>query len=52
LALIEILFLLVAIFITTFLFYQKNRAAGWLMVPYILWVSFATALTAAIWVLN
>lgn len=52
LALIEILFLLVAIFITTYLFYQRKRAAGWLMVPYILWVSFATALTAAIWVLN
>ncbi len=52
LALIEILFLLAAIFITTYLFYQKNRAAAWLMVPYILWVSFATALTAAIWVLN
>jgi tryptophan-rich sensory protein len=52
LALIEILFLLVAIFMTTYLFYQKNSAAGWLMVPYILWVSFATALNAAIWVLN
>ncbi|WP_206018011.1 TspO/MBR family protein [Rhodohalobacter barkolensis] len=51
-ALIEIIILLGAIFITTYLFFQKNRAAGWLMVPYILWVSFATALTVAIWVLN
>lgn len=51
-ALIEIIILLGAIFITTFLFFQKKSAAGWLMVPYILWVSFATALTAAIWVLN
>jgi len=51
-ALIEIMLLLTSIFITTYLFFQKNKAAGWLMVPYILWVSFATALTAAIWVLN
>ncbi|WP_069131604.1 TspO/MBR family protein [Rhodohalobacter halophilus] len=51
-ALIEIILLLTVIFVTTHLFYQKNKIAGWLLIPYILWVSFATALTAAIWVLN
>lgn len=51
-AFVEILFLLAAIIYTTVLFFEKNRIAGWLMVPYILWVSFATALNGAIWVMN
>lgn len=48
----EIIVLLAAIIYTTFLFYQKNTAAGWLMVPYILWVSFATVLNGTIWYMN
>jgi translocator protein len=51
-AFVEILFLLAAIIYTTVLFFEKHRIAGWLMVPYILWVSFATALNGAIWVMN
>lgn len=51
-AFIEIIFLLVAIIATTYLFFQKNKVAGWLMVPYIAWVSFATVLNGTIWVLN
>ena len=51
-AFLEILFLLAAIIITTLLFYQKSRMAGWLMVPYILWVSFATVLNGTIWWMN
>jgi translocator protein len=48
----EIILLLTAIVVTTILFFRKNRIAGWLMVPYIAWVSFATVLNGAIWILN
>jgi len=51
-AFLEIILLLTAIIITTILFFEKNRVAGWLMIPYILWVSFATVLNGAIWWLN
>ena len=33
-------------------FFQVNKTASYLMVPYLLWVSFATALNASIWYLN
>lgn len=52
LAFIEILFLLAAIIWTTVLFFRNDRIAGWLMVPYILWVSFATVLNGTIWMIN
>jgi len=32
--------------------WPHRRLAAWLFVPYLLWVSFATALNAAIWWLN
>jgi tryptophan-rich sensory protein len=51
-ALIEILVLLAAVLITTRRFYVLEPAAGWLMVPYILWASFATVLNGSIWRLN
>lgn len=51
-ALFEIVLLLTAIIFTTILFFQKNSVSGWLMIPYIAWVGFATLLTASIWVLN
>lgn len=51
-ALVEIIILLSAIIFTTYLFFQKNRVSGWLMVPYIAWVSFATVLNATIWMIN
>jgi tryptophan-rich sensory protein len=37
---------------TTVAFHRRNRPAALLLVPYLLWVGFATALTAAIWWLN
>ncbi len=49
---IEILVLWGAIAGTIVLFYRVNRTAAYLLVPYILWVSFATLLTYAIWNLN
>ncbi len=51
-ALVEILVLWLAILITTAAFARIDRAAAWLMVPYLAWVSFAVALNAAIWRLN
>ncbi|WP_424358945.1 TspO/MBR family protein [Methanocella sp. MCL-LM] len=50
--LIEIVVLLVAIAATTWAFYKVDRRAAYLMVPYLLWVCFATALNAGIWLLN
>ncbi len=52
LALIDIILLLAAIVITTVLFFRRHKLAGWLMVPYIAWVTFATALNFRIWTLN
>jgi translocator protein len=52
LALLEIIVLWVAIAWTIIEFYKISRPAGLLLVPYILWVSFATALTYSIWSLN
>lgn len=48
----EILILLLMICVTTFYFYKISKTAGWLMVPYILWVCFAAVLNYSIWQLN
>jgi tryptophan-rich sensory protein len=52
LALIEILVLWIAILATIIGFWRLNPASGYLMVPYLLWVSFASVLNFAIWRLN
>ena len=52
LALVDIILLWLAILITIFLFARINRAAAWLLVPYISWVSFAALLNYTIWQLN
>jgi benzodiazapine receptor len=51
-ALVNIVALWLAIAWTIVLFYRISRAAGWLLVPYIVWVSFATYLNYSIWILN
>jgi tryptophan-rich sensory protein len=48
----EIFLLWVALIFTLFLFWHRNRTAGLLLVPYLLWVSYASALNFAIWQLN
>lgn len=50
LAVIVMLVALVALTIKHFM--AVDRLAGWLLVPYVAWLSFATALNAAIVVLN
>lgn len=51
-ALGEILALWIGIVITMVWFSKLSATAVWLLVPYIVWVSFATLLTEAIWKLN
>lgn len=52
LALIDIFAMLFFISLTIFAFSKISKLAAWLLVPYLLWVSFATALNASIWYLN
>ena len=49
---IEILVLLVFIAATAVYFFKVNRVSGYLLVPYFLWVSFASFLNYSIWKLN
>jgi benzodiazapine receptor len=49
---IIIIILWVLILLTMIRFFRVSMLAGWLMVPYILWVTFASALNIAVWVLN
>lgn len=51
-AALEIVLLWLAIVATILAFFRVSRAAAWLLVPYLGWVSFATALNVAIWRLN
>ena len=52
LALLEIIILWLMIFETYVQFKSINKLAGWLLIPYLAWVSFATILNASIWWLN
>lgn len=49
LAAVEVLVLLVLIMATAAAFWRGSRLAALLLVPYLLWVSFASLLTWAIW---
>ena len=51
-ALIDIAVLWVSIVATIFAFMRHSRFAGWLLVPYGVWVSFASYLNLAIWHAN
>ncbi|MCC5812290.1 MAG: tryptophan-rich sensory protein [Ectothiorhodospiraceae bacterium] len=51
-AMLDILLLILAITMTMGLFFHVSRTAGWLMLPYLLWVLYASSLNAAIWVMN
>ncbi len=49
LALIDIIAMWIIIALTTRAFFKIARPAGWLLVPYLAWVSFAVVLNANIW---
>ena len=51
-AFIVILVMWCAIAATIASFARLDRAAAWLLAPYLLWVSFAVYLNGAIWLLN
>ncbi|MDN3549950.1 TspO/MBR family protein [Mucilaginibacter aquaedulcis] len=51
-AFIVIALLWVSIILTMYWFNKFNRVAGWLLMPYLLWVSFAGILNASIYLLN
>lgn len=48
----EILLLWLALLWTVVLFFRESRVAGGMLVPYLAWVTFASVLNGAIWVLN
>ena len=51
-ALMEIVFLWLSILTMLIVFYRVDRTSGWLLLPYLLWVSFASVLNFSIWTLN
>jgi tryptophan-rich sensory protein len=52
LGLIDIVLLWIAILVTIKTFFKVSKTAGLLLLPYILWVSFAILLNFSLWILN
>ena len=52
LAFVEIVLLWIAILATSIEFWRAVPAAGWLLLPYLIWVGYAAALNFSIWRLN
>lgn len=52
LGLINIIILLVFIWLNIKVFYDVKKSAGYLLIPYLLWVMFATVLNFSIFILN
>jgi translocator protein len=48
----EIIILWLFIIVLIVLFYPLNKIASYLLIPYLLWVSFASILNFSIWQLN
>ncbi len=51
-AFFESIALWLAIAVTTQVFWQIDKRAGWLLLPYLAWTGYAVALNGAIWYLN
>jgi len=51
-ALVDLLALVLVVSINLVLFFRIDRKAGTLLIPYLLWISFAAALNYQIWRLN
>ena len=52
LAFVDIILLWISILLSIILFYKISKPASYLLIPYILWVSFASYLNYAIWIIN
>lgn len=51
-ALIIILLMLTSLYLTIFLFYKSSKVSAYLLIPYFLWVCFATYLNIGFYLLN
>jgi len=51
-SLLWLILLWILVLATTVRFYRTSRAAGYLMLPYLLWTTFAGYLNAGVWLLN
>ena len=51
-AFIAAVILLILVIITTRKFLKVDKIAGWLMVPYVIWLSYASVLSCFVWMLN
>ena len=49
---IWLVFLWILVLITTVRFYGVSKTAGYMMIPYLLWTTFACYLNLGIWILN
>lgn len=49
---VELAVLLVTLVATVLAFYRVRPSAGWLLIPYLAWIGFATLLNFSIWRLN
>ena len=52
LALIDLIALVILVAITAVMFLRVRKAAGLMLLPYLLWISFAAALNLQIWRMN
>jgi translocator protein len=52
LALVDVALLWMMVLATVSQFWAVQKVSAWLLLPYLLWTGFATALTAAVWRLN
>lgn len=52
LALFDIIVLFVFVMFNTYYFYKKDKVSGYLFIPYLLWLIFASILNVLIFVLN
>jgi tryptophan-rich sensory protein len=52
LAFADIVLLWLAVTVTITAFGRVHRGAGWLLVPYLAWVSFASVLNFTLWRMN
>ncbi len=51
-AFIDLVLLWIAILVTIVLFWNRNRIAGALLLPYLAWVTYAGSLNLGVWVMN